>query len=74
MRAYRSLAMGSLRSHWDFYFGFSLFLSANHPVLGAVLEVFLRRPGDDQHGNFAISRPRAVRRAPCDTPVRRLSQ
>ena|SRR3989442_6828275 len=37
MRAYRFLAMGSLRSHWDFYFGFSLFLSANLLVLTVLI-------------------------------------
>jgi hypothetical protein len=37
MRAYRFLAMGSLRSHWDFYLGFSLFLSANLLVLTVLM-------------------------------------
>lgn len=29
MRAYQFDAMGTARTHWDFYLGFSLFLSAN---------------------------------------------
>jgi hypothetical protein len=37
MKALRFDAMGSMRTYWDFYFGFGVFLSANLILLSAVM-------------------------------------
>jgi hypothetical protein len=37
MKALRFDAMGSMRTYWDFYFGFGVFLSANLILLAAVM-------------------------------------
>ena len=37
MKAVRFDAMGSMRTYWDFYFGFGLFLTANLLVISVLL-------------------------------------
>jgi hypothetical protein len=37
MKALRFDAMGSMRTYWDFYFGFGVFLTANLMLLSAVM-------------------------------------
>ena len=39
MRSYQFDAMGFSRTHWDFYFGFSLFLSVNLAALTRIIWV-----------------------------------